>query len=188
VGFLSFGSKRDKLKKLLEEERFDEVMLIVSKDKKARKDFLSLLDDENPGVRGDTLLTLSMLIEQNKNVFSDIIDEHLFKKLYSMMNTRNPYVRENAMILSSRMLKTFPELVERYRDWLIEAIRKELREGDNFGRGFAIVAVGELRLKELVDDVEELTSVEDKVVLPFEGKKWVKIGDLARETLERLSE
>ncbi|NPA47839.1 MAG: hypothetical protein GXO14_04250 [Thermococci archaeon] len=188
MGFLSFGSKKDKIKKLLEEERFDEVLAMITKDKKARNDFLSLLDDENPGVRGDALLTLSMLIENDRAVFSDIVDERLFKKLYLMMNTRNPYVRENAMILSSRMLKAFPDLVRVHRRWLVEAIKRELKEGDNFGRGFAIVAAGELRLKELAGVIENFTGVEDKVVLPFEGKKWVKIGDLAREALERLSE
>ncbi len=187
MGFLSFGSKRDKLRKMLESERFDEVLLMITKDKKARKELLALLNDKNPGVRGDVLLTLSMFLERDQREFSSLLNEDLFKTLYSMMETRNPYVRENAMILSSKMLARFPHLVDQYRSWLVEAIKKKLVEGDLTDKGFAIIVAGEMRLSELEPQIEELTSVEDKVVLPFEGKKWIKLGDLAREALEKLS-
>jgi hypothetical protein len=54
-------------------------------------------------------------------------------------------------------------------------------------KGFLLVFIGELGLKEFEPEVKELVDVEDKVILPFEGKKWVKLGDIARETLEKLA-
>lgn len=46
--------------------------------------------------------------------------------------------------------------------------------------------IGELGLRELSEKVREFVDVEDKVILPFEGKKWVKLGDIAKEALEKL--
>ncbi len=54
MGFLSFGSKKGKIKKLIEEERFDEIVPMVVKDKKALNALIELLDDPAPGIRGGT--------------------------------------------------------------------------------------------------------------------------------------
>ena len=186
MGFLSFGSKRDKIKKLIEEERFDEVMKSVVKDKKAFSGLLELLDDPNPGIVGDTLLILTNVLETNPEAVKGHLSEDLFKKLMDLMEKKNPYVRENAMLLSYKMIKEFPEVAAGHREWIVEAIRRGLVEGTKDQKGFLLMVVGELGLSELRPEVEELLNVEDKVILPFEGKKWVPLKDIARETLERL--
>ncbi len=186
MGFLSFGSKKDKIKKLIEEERFDEAIRSTLKDKKSFTGLLELLDDQNPGIVGDALLILTNIMETDPEVFKHHVSEDLFKKLLDLMQRRNPYVRENAMLLSYKLIKQFPEMVSAHRQWIVDSVRRGLIEGTKDQKGFLLMVVSELKLSELRPEVEELLNVEDKVILPFEGKKWVPLKDIAREALEKL--
>ncbi len=187
MGFLSFGSRKDKIKKLIEEERFDEVMRQALKDKKTIQGLLELLDDGNPGIVGDALLLLTNITRDNPSVIREYLTPETFKKLLSLMERRSPYVRENAMLFSYEIVRNFPEVTEQYRDWIVNAVRRELKEGTKDQKGFLLVVIGELGFRELAPDVEAFLNVEDKVILPIEGKKWVPLKDIAKETLEKLS-
>jgi len=103
-----------------------------------------------------------------------------------LMELRNPYVRENAMLLSYKIIQEFSNVASSHREWIVDAVKRGLDEGSKDQKGFLLMVVGELGLSELRPEVEALTGVEDKVILPFEGKKWVPLGQIARETLERL--
>ncbi|WP_258084563.1 HEAT repeat domain-containing protein [Thermococcus thermotolerans] len=185
MGFLSFGSKKDKIKKLIERERFDEIVSMAVKDKKALDALIELLDDPAPGIRGDALLLLGMVIEQR----SDVIEPYagrIFPKAVELTKNRNPYVKENAMILSYEIARRFPNKVMNIKNTIVEELISELREGDKNTKGFALILVGEIGAVEAKKYVEELIGVEDKVILPFEGKKWIPLGEIAKETLEKL--
>jgi len=184
--FLSFGSKKDKIKKLIVEERFDEILKSATKDKKTFQALIELLDEKTPGIIGDSLLILTNVLETNPELFREYASGEFFKKLISLTEHRNPYVRENAMVLSYRIIQAFPQLVSKHRDWIVETMKKTLHEGTKEQKGFLLVIAGELKLSELREEIEELTTIEDKVILPFEGKKWVPLGEIARETLEKL--
>ncbi|ASJ03136.1 hypothetical protein A3L09_07660 [Thermococcus profundus] len=187
MGFLSFGSKSGKVKKMLEGNQFQLVVEEALKDKKTRNALFELLDDVNPGVVGDALLAITTILDTKKDVLKNHLKEEEFKRLIKLIESSNPYVRENAMILAYSIVRHYPSFVSRYRKMIQEEIRKLLAEGDKNQKGFVLVIIGELGLKELEPDVKSLVGVEDKVILPFEGKKWVKLGDIASETLEKLS-
>ncbi|ASJ12279.1 HEAT repeat domain-containing protein [Thermococcus thioreducens] len=185
MGFLSFGSKKDKIKKLIERERFDEIVSMAVKDKKALNALIELLDDPAPGIRGDALLLLGMVIEQR----GEVIEPHVGKilpKAIELTKNRNPYVKENAMILSYEITRRFPGKVMGLRDTIVEDLINELREGDKNTKGFALILLGEIGAVGAKEYIEELVNVEDKVILPFEGKKWVPLGEIAKEALEKL--
>ena len=186
MGFLSYSSKREKMKKLIEAESFDEATAKAVKDKKSLQGLFELLDDGNPGIVGDALLLLTNVVREKPEVVKPYMSAETFEKLVSFMESRNPYVRENAMILAYETVRRFPQLVSQNRKWILDTIAKGLREGGKDQKGFLLMVIGELGLHELRPAVEELVNVEDKVILPFEGKKWVKLGDIARETLEKL--
>ncbi|ASJ14209.1 HEAT repeat domain-containing protein [Thermococcus radiotolerans] len=186
MGFLSFGSKKDKIKKLIEEECFDEIVSMAVRDKKALNALIELLDDNAPGIRGDALLIIGMVVEQR----GDVIEPHLdkvFPKAIELTKNRNPYVKENAMILSYELARRFPDKIMGLKGTIVEDLIEELKEGDKNTKGFALMLLGELGASEAKEYVEELVNVEDKVILPFEGKKWVPLGEIAKETLEKLS-
>lgn len=186
MAFLSFGSKKGKIQKMLEESQFDLLLEEAVKDKKIREALFELLSSNNPGIVGDALLTITNLVESNPDVVKGHFNEDTFKKILSLTESRNPYVRENAMTLAYAIVKTYPELLDRYRAWIVDELGKQLDTGDKNQKGFAIMIIGELGLRELSDKVREFLDVEDKVILPFEGKKWVKLGDIAKEALEKL--
>ena len=187
MGFLSFGSKKGKVRKMLEGDQIQLVVEEAGKDKKVREALFELLQDSNPGVVGDALLTIVMLMDTNPETIKPHLSETTVRRLLGLVESRNPYVRENAMILLYRLAKDFPDLAERYRGLIVEEARRVFEKGDNTQKGFLLVFIGELGLKEFEPEVKELVDVEDKVILPFEGKKWVKLGDIARETLEKLA-
>ncbi|WP_297549672.1 hypothetical protein [Thermococcus sp.] len=182
----SFGSKKKKVRQMLESGQFELLVQEAIKDKKVMNALIELLDDSNPGIVGDALLTFTQILETDKNVLKPYINDESFRKLMSLVHSRNPYVKENAMILSYSVIKEFPELVKKYHKWIVEEIKSTLSECNKDEKGFLLVVIGELGLSELKPFVEELTGVEDKVVLPFEGKKWVPLGQIAKETLEKL--
>lgn len=197
MGFLSFGSKKGKIKKLIEEERFDEIVPMVVKDKKALNALIELLDDPAPGIRGDVLLLLGNVVEQRSDVIESRVGT-IFPKAIELTKDRNPYVRENAMVLSYELARRFPGAMRGLNDSIVNTVMEELRDGDKNTKGFILMLLGELGssearkyLGDLIEGVrgyvEELVDVEDKVILPFEGKKWVPLGEIAKETLEKLS-
>ncbi|WP_297419757.1 hypothetical protein [Thermococcus sp.] len=186
MGFLSFGSKKDKMKKLIEEERFDEATVQAIKDKKSLQGLFELLEDSNPGIVGDALLLLTDVVRESPDSIGKHMSSKTFEKLVSLMENGNPYVRENAMLLAYETIRRFPELVTQSREWIVDTIARGLREGNKDQKGFLLIVIGELGLHELRGEVSELVNVEDKVVLPFEGKKWVRLGDIAREALTKL--
>ncbi len=108
------------------------------------------------------------------------------------------------MVLSYELARRFPGAMRGgLNDSIVNTVMEELRDGDkNTKGGFILMLLGELggsseARKYLGGDliegvrggyVEELVDVEDKVILPFEGKKWVSLGgEIAKETLEKLS-
>jgi len=186
MGFLSFGSKKNKIKKLIEEERFDNIIEMAMKDKKALDGLIELLDDSASGIRGDALLILGMIAEQKGEVLEPYINK-IFPKAIELTKNKNPYVKENAMILSYELARRFPDRARALKDIIMDDLINELSEGDRNTKGFALLLIGELGAKEAKGYVEELVNVEDKVILPFEGRKWVPLGDIAKEILEKLS-
>ncbi|ASJ06961.1 hypothetical protein [Thermococcus pacificus] len=186
--FLSFGSKKGKVKKMFESDQLQLVVEEATKDKKTREALFELLQDDNPGVVGDALLTMVTLMDTNPDAIRPHLNGDAIKKLLSLVESRNPYVRENAMILLYSLAKSLPDLAAKYRGLIIEEAERALESGDKNQKGFILILIGELGLKELEPRVRGLVGVEDKVILPFEGRKWVKLGDIASETLEKLSE
>ncbi|WP_148882399.1 hypothetical protein [Thermococcus aciditolerans] len=185
MGFFSFGSKRGKIKKLIEEERFDEALAIVIKDKKALEGLIELLDESSPGIRGDALLLLGMVAERR----GDLLEGRLrtvFPKAVTLTLDRNPYVQENAMVLSYELARRFGGAVRALRAEVSDDIIRALVEGGRNLKGFAALMAGGLGMTEARPYIEELVGVEDKVILPFEGRKWVPLGEIAREALEKL--
>ncbi|WP_297438308.1 hypothetical protein [Thermococcus sp.] len=185
MAFLSFGSKRDKIKKLIMNERFDEVLPMVIKDKKALNGLVELLDDPAPGIRGDTLLLLGEVLRQNRDVLKPHVKVVLLKAL-EMTRNRNPYVKENAMVLLYGMIRELPTELGTLRGEVVDELIEEIDEGDSTTKAFAAFILGELNAIEAVPKLEGLVDVEEKVILPFEGKKWVPLGEIARESLEKL--
>lgn len=185
MAFLSFGSKKGKMKKLIEEEHFDEAVALAIKDKKALEGLIELLDDNMPGIRGDTLLILGMIAQQNREVLGPHI-EKILPKAVELTKNRNPYVKENAMVLSRELVLRFPTKASALKNTILNDLIDELKEGDKNTKAFALIMLGELKAEEARPYAEELVDVEDKVILPFEGKKWVPLGQIARETLEKL--
>ncbi|AMQ19237.1 hypothetical protein [Thermococcus peptonophilus] len=186
MAFLSFGSKKGKVQKMLEESQFDLLLEDAVKNKKIREALFELLSSNNPGIVGDALLTITNLVESNPDVVKGHFNEDTFKKILGLIESRNPYVRENAMTLAYAVVKTYLDLLNKYRAWIVDELGKQLETGDKNQKGFALMIIGELGLSELSDKVREFVDVEDKVILPFEGKKWVKLGDIAKEALEKL--
>jgi len=187
MALFGFGSKKKKVREMLESGQFDLLVQEALKDKKVIKALIELLDDSNPGVVGDALLTFTQILETDKNALRGYMNAESFKKLMSFVHSRNPYIRENAMLLAYGLIKEYPTIVSQYRDRIVREIQESLAEGTKDEKGFLLVIIGELGLKELKPIVEEYVNVEDKVVLPFEGKRWVPLGQIAKETLEKLS-
>ncbi len=185
MGLFSFGSKRDKIKKLIVAERFEEAVARVVKDKKALEGLIELLDDKMAGIRGDALLLLNNVAESNALIVKPHV-KRIMSRSIQLTKDRNPYVKENAMVLSYRLVRMFPEDMEELRDEVVQILMEELQGGDKNSRAFAMMLLGELGVRDAVPYIEELSGVEDKVILPFEGKKWVPLGEIAKETLEKL--
>ena len=185
MAFLSFGSKRDKIKKLIMDERFDEVLQMAVKGRKTVNALVELLDDPAPGIRGDTLLLLGEILRQNRDVLKPYVKTVLPKAL-EMTKNRNPYVKENAMVLLYGIVSELPLELGVLRGDIIDGLIEELDEGDNTTKAFAAFMLGELKAIEAIPKLEGLVDIEEKVILPFEGKKWVTLGDIARESLGKL--
>ncbi|NJE06193.1 hypothetical protein E3E36_08575 [Thermococcus sp. M36] len=182
---LPFGSKKKKLKRLIEEERFEDVLSIVTKDKKSLNSLMELLEEPSPGIRGDVLLVLSMVTEKDPSPLGPHM-EMLLQKAISLTRDNNPYVKENAMVLSYNLVRLSSGRTEKLKGMVLEDLLAAIKDGDRNTKAFAVMMLGELGAAEARREIESLVEVEDKVILPFEGKKWVPLGEIAREALEKL--
>jgi len=173
--------KGDKTKKMLEEGRIEDVVREALKNRKSLNHLIKLLDDENPGIVGDSLMAISMIVRENPKVV-DITDEFM-EKVFTLLLSKTAYVRDGAMALSLEIAKTYKD---RVKDSFSRGVERLIKEGDKTTIAFALLLIKELKLSEFRDTVTSLTEVEDKVILPFEGRRWVRIADIAREVLESL--
>ncbi|MFA4700565.1 hypothetical protein [Pyrococcus kukulkanii] len=182
MGLFSFGKKgKDKIKRLMEENKIDEVIEKALKDKKTVRDLVELLSDSNPGTVGDALFVLTTILRESPNsidVSWDLVD-----KVLSLVLSKNSYVKEGAMVLTMEIIKVHGY---RFKDTIDKHVPRLLSEGDKNTVAFTLLLIKELSLSKYKEEVEKLTEVEDKIILPFEGMKWVKLGDIARDVLKEL--
>ncbi|AEH24854.1 hypothetical protein [Pyrococcus yayanosii] len=182
----SFRPDKRKIKKMLEENKVNEVIEKAVKDKKILDILFELLDDENPGTAGDAILVLTTIISEKPEVIGKVLTEEKALRVLKLISARNPYVREGAMVFTMNAIRKYRPVYEGMRDKIVAEIGKLLEEGDKNQRGFAILLAKELKLGELKDKVEALVDVKDKVMLPFEGYKWVPLGQIAEKALKEL--
>ncbi|MFA4639777.1 hypothetical protein [Pyrococcus kukulkanii] len=182
MGLFSFGKKgKDKIKRLMEENKMDEVIEKALKDKKTVRDLVELLSDSNPGTVGDALFVLTTILRESPNsidVSWDLVD-----KVLSLVLSKNSYVKEGAMVFTMEIIKVHGY---RFKDTIDKHVPRLLSEGDKNTVAFTLLLIKELNLSKYKEEVEKLTEVEDKIILPFEDMKWVKLGDIARDVLKEL--
>ncbi|AFK22842.1 hypothetical protein Py04_1268 [Pyrococcus sp. ST04] len=159
----------------------DEVVEKAIKDKKTVQYLIELLSDENPGTVGDSLFVLMTVLRESPTSIN--ITPELVEKVLSLLFSKNPYVREGAMGLSMEIAS---KEGEKFKNEFKRVVERMISEGDKNLVAFALLIIKELRLSEFKDKISEFVEVEDKVILPFKGRKWVKIGDIAKEVLEIL--
>ncbi|AEC52807.1 hypothetical protein PNA2_1894 [Pyrococcus sp. NA2] len=176
----SFG-KKNKIKKMLEDGKIEEVVRKALEDKKVRKQLIELLHDENQGIVGDSLIAISTLLRENPNAIE--FEEDIVKDILKLLNSKTAYVRDGAMALSLEIARLYGD---KFRNVFKDTIERNLKEGDKNIVAFSLLLIRELKLAELKDEVKRFVDIEDKVMLPFEGMRWVKLGDIAKETLNSL--
>ena len=186
MGLFSFGSKKDKVRKMLESNQIEAVVERALKDKKILNALFELLNEKNPGIIGDSLLALTSILERDKNtVIKNLKKEHILK-CFSLSKSRNPYVKENAMVFLNFLIKENPNLFVEFKNDVIAEIKDTLISGDKNDKAFALLMIKEFKIAELKPYVEELVNVQEKVILPFEGMKWVPLGEIAKDVLKEL--
>jgi len=186
MGFLSFGSKKKKVMEMLMNNQLEMVVEEAVRDKKTFEALIELLNEKNPGIVGDALLVLAEVMDRKPELLKGMISREYIEKLFKLVGSKNPYVRENAMLFVYEVVKRYPETLREFHDEIIKTTKELFQIANKDEIGFLITIIGELKLREVRHLVEEFVGVEDKVVLPFEGKKWVSLDQIARETLEKL--
>ncbi|NJE07776.1 hypothetical protein E3E31_04425 [Thermococcus sp. M39] len=186
MGLFSFGSKKDKVRKMLESNQIERVVEQASRDKKILNALFELLNEGNPGIVGDSLLALTSILERDKNVVIKNLKKDYVLKFLDLVKSRNSYVKENAMIFLGFLMKENPELFIEYKGEIIDEIRDILMSGNKNDKAFASLMIKEFKLAELKPYVEELVNVQEKVILPFEGMKWIPLGEIAKDALREL--
>lgn len=182
MGLFSFRKgEKGKIKKMLEEGRIDEVLRKASKNKKTADSLIELLEDENPGTVGDALMVISNMVKEGDSTV--VVDEKLVRKALELLTSKVTYVREGAMALSMEIAKRYGD---KHREEFSKGIERLLDEGDVNQVAFALLLIKELKLIQFKDRVEQLVNIDEKVMLPFEGRRWVKLGDIAKEVLSSL--
>ena len=186
MGLFPFGSKRGKVKKMLEGNQIEIVVEQALKDKKTLNALFELLNEDNPGVVGDSLLVLTSILKQNKNiVIKNLKEEHILK-CFRLTKSKNPYVKENAMVFLGFLMQESHDLFIKYRDRIIDEIKDALTSGNKNDKAFALLMIKEFKLAKLKPYVEELTGIQEKVILPFEGMKWIPLGEVAKDVLNEI--
>ena len=186
MGLFSFGSKKNKVRKMLEDNRIETVVEQALKDKKILNALFDLLNEDNPGVVGDSLLVLTSILKQNKNIVIKNLKEGHILKCFRLTKSRNPYVKENAMVFLGFLMQESRDLFMKYRDRIIDEIKDALTSGNENDKAFALLMIREFKLTKLKPYVEELTGVQEKVILPFEGMKWIPLGEIAKDVLNEI--
>ncbi|WP_236627007.1 hypothetical protein [Palaeococcus pacificus] len=171
---------------MIESEDIERAVNQALSDKKFLEALIELLEDDVPGIRGDAMLVLSEVISKESSTLKNKINDKFILKIIELSSQRNSYVKDNAMVLLNAMIQNYPEAMSKYRDKIAPKLIEMLEVGDKNDKAFALLMIKELKIKEAMPKVEELLEVQDKVILPFEGRKWVPLGEIAKEVLETL--
>ncbi|NJE26320.1 hypothetical protein E3E22_06740 [Thermococcus sp. MV5] len=186
MGLFSFGSKKNKVIKMLSQGDLEEILISAMKDQKYVDAIIELLDEENPGLKGDALLLLGELVSRHKDLMMEYVEEGLPLKTLLLVNDPDPYVKENAMQTFELMLRFFPWIEGMFRDEIIEELIDILERGDKNRKAFAMLMLKKLKVKEVLPIIEQFKDVTEAVILPLEGVKWVSLGEIAREVIKDL--
>ncbi|WP_253276527.1 hypothetical protein [Thermococcus sp. EP1] len=171
---------------MLSQGDLEEILISAMKDKKYVDAIIELLDEENPGLKGDALLLLGELVSRHKDLMMEYVEEGLPLKTLFLVNDPDPYVKENAMQTFELMLRFFPWIEGMFRDEIIGELIDILERGDKNRKAFAMLMLKKLRVKEALPIIEQFKDVTEAVILPLEGVKWVSLGEIAREVIKDL--
>ena len=81
MGLFSFGSKKNKIIKMLSQGELEGILREAVKDKGYVDAILELLNEKNPGIRGDALLLLGELISRHKDLMMEYVEGgHMLRK------------------------------------------------------------------------------------------------------------
>lgn len=186
MGLFSFGSKKNKVIKMLSEGDLEGILLSAAKDPKYVDSIIELLNEENPGIRGDALLLIGELTVRHKDLIMPYVEEGLPITVLSLINDPDPYVKENAMQTFELMLRYFPWVGEKFKNEIVSLLLEILQVGDKNRKAFAILMFGRLKVKEALPVIEEFRTISDTVILPLEGIKWVPLGEIAEKVIKEL--
>ncbi|WP_240910939.1 RTP1-C1 domain-containing protein [Thermococcus sp. MV5] len=171
---------------MLSQGDLEEILISAMKDQKYVDAIIELLDEENPGLKGDALLLLGELVSRHKDLMMEYVEEGLPLKTLLLVNDPDPYVKENAMQTFELMLRFFPWIEGMFRDEIIEELIDILERGDKNRKAFAMLMLKKLKVKEVLPIIEQFKDVTEAVILPLEGVKWVSLGEIAREVIKDL--
>ena len=186
MGLFSFGSKKNKIIKMLSEGELEKILHSAAKDPKYVDAIVELLNEENPGIRGDALLLIGELTIRHRDLMMPYIESGLPVTVLSLINDPDPYVKENAMQSFEAMLKYFPWVGEKFKNEMTSLLLEILQTGDKNRKAFAILMLGRLKVKEALPVIEEFRNISDTVILPLEGIKWVPLGEIAEKVIKEL--
>ncbi|ACS90978.1 HEAT repeat domain-containing protein [Thermococcus sibiricus] len=186
MGLFSFGSKKNKVIKMISQGDLEEILISAMKDKKYVDAIIELLDEHKPGLRGDALLLLGELVSRHKDLMMEYIEDGLPVRVLLLVEDPDPYVKENAMQTFELMLRFFPWAEEMFRNEIVPLLMDILKNGDRNRKAFAMLMLKKLKVKEALPLIAELVNVEEAVILPFEGIKWVPLGEIAKEVIKEL--
>ena len=186
MGLFSFGSKKNKIIKMLSQGELEGILREAVKDKGYVDAILELLNEKNPGIRGDALLVLGELISRHKDLMMEYVEGGLPLKTLLLVNDPDPYVKENAMQTFELMIRFFPWVGEMFRNEIVSSLIDILEHGDKNRKAFAMLALKKLRVKEVLPLIEQFKDVTDAVIIPFEGIRWVSLGEIAQDVIKEL--
>ncbi|MCO6042158.1 HEAT repeat domain-containing protein [Thermococcus alcaliphilus] len=186
MGLFSFGSKKNKIIKMLSEGDLEGILRSAAKDPKYVDAVVELLNEENPGIRGDALLLIGELTVRHKELMMPYVEEGLPITVLSLINDPDPYVKENAMQSFEIILRYFPWVGEKFKNEMTSLLLEILQTGDKNRKAFAILMLGRLKVKEALPVIEEFRNISDTVILPLEGIKWVPLGEIAEKVIKEL--
>ncbi|WP_087036315.1 HEAT repeat domain-containing protein [Thermococcus litoralis] len=186
MGLFPFGSKKNKVLKMISDGDFERILRSAARDPKYVDAVIELLKEGNPGIRGDALLIIGELTIRHRDLMMPYIESGLPVTVLSLINDPDPYVKENAMQSFEAMLKYFPWVGEKFKNEMASLLIEILRTGDKNRKAFAIIMLGRLNVKEALPVIEEFKDVDDTVILPLEGIKWVSLGEIAEKVIKEL--
>ncbi|WP_157255043.1 hypothetical protein [Palaeococcus ferrophilus] len=168
---------------MIEEERMGEIIESALKDRKVVEALIELLDDNVMGIRGDALLLLSEVISRDSKTLRGKVDSSFVSKLFALVSSKNPYVRENAMVFLKALLESGMSVP---KEAVLRGAVELVESGDKNQKAFGLIMLKAVNGREAIESVRPLIEVQDKVILPFEGYKWVPLGEIARDVMNSL--